>query len=213
MPFDLAEVEIALLNKLKNGEELFCVLSLHDGIIAAITYDSVNEEIKTYHPFDSKIKPDVTPEWAYSFDEIFEELANGAEILYLLDSTYRCWDEIIKTDECFEYNQAGIECYKQQLERIKIIPDHDVENHDIEYVNKEVKSEKIGNKIGELNLKGACYVFSRSNKGYFLTAISKNDLQTYRRFDRVSDLLKFAATLEKDREHKKGERKRNGKER
>ena len=206
MPFDLAEIEIALLKKVKKEEELFCVLSLRDGTIATITYDSANEEIKTYYPFNSKLKPNITPEWAYSFDEVFDELANGAEILYLLDSTYRCWDEIIKTDERFEYNQAGIECYKQQLERIKIIPDHD-----IEYVNKEVKSENIGNKIGELNLKGACYVFSRSNKGYFLTAISKNDLQTYRRFDRVSDLLKFVATLEKDREHKK--RKRNGKER
>ena len=206
MPFDLAEIEIALLKKIKKEEELFCVLSLRDGTIATVTYDSANEEIKTYYPFNSKLKPNITPEWAYSFDEVFDELANGAEILYLLDSTYRCWDEIIKTDERFEYNQAGIECYKQQLERIKIIPDHD-----IEYVNKEVKSENIGNKIGELNLKGACYVFSRSNKGYFLTAISKNDLQTYRRFDRVSDLLKFVATLEKDREHKK--RKRNGKER
>lgn len=206
MPFDLAEIEIALLKKIKKEEELFCVLSLRDGTIATVTYDSANEEIKTYYPFNSKLKPNITPEWAYSFDEVFDELANGAEILYLLDSTYRCWDEIIKTDERFEYNQAGIECYKQQLERIKIIPDHD-----IEYVNKEVKSENIGNKIGELNLKGACYVFSRSNKGYFLTAISKNDLQTYRRFDRISDLLKFVATLEKDREHKK--RKRNGKER
>ena len=206
MPFDLAEIEIALLKKIIKEEELFCVLSLRDGTIATVTYDSANEEIKTYYPFNSKLKPNITPEWAYSFDEVFDELANGAEILYLLDSTYRCWDEIIKTDERFEYNQAGIECYKQQLERIKIIPDHD-----IEYVNKEVKSENIGNKIGELNLKGACYVFSRSNKGYFLTAISKNDLQTYRRFDRISDLLKFVATLEKDREHKK--RKRNGKER
>lgn len=211
MPFDLAEIEIALLKKIKKEEELFCVLSLRDGTIAAITYDFVNEEIKTYYPFNSKLKPDITPEWACSYDDVFDELANGGEILYLLDSVYQSWDKIINTDERFDYNQAGIDCYKQQLERIKIIPDHDIENHDIEYVNKEVKSEDIGNKIGELSLKGVCYVFSRSNKGYFLTAISKNDLQTYRRFDRISDLLKFVATLEKDREHKK--RKRNGKER
>lgn len=211
MPFDLAEIEIAIRKEFKNEEELFCVLSLREGIIAAMTYDPVDEEMKTYYPFNSKLEPTITPEWAYSYDEIFTELADGAEILYLLDIAYQNLDEIIKTDERFEYNQAGVECYEQQHGQIKIISEPVIRKTR----NEGTKYENIGNWIGELNVKGICYKFSKSSKGYFLTTTSKSSSITYRRFDRLSNLLKFAAALEKDREHNqsKNRQTKNGKER